>query len=772
MSEVIANSSLKKDVKYTVTIIEENNIKNIVLNKFRKKRILFGRNSNNDIILNSLLVSPNHGFFEFVDEKLKVVDNNSINGIFVNNNRVSEIYLRDGDAIKIDNPASPLAIGVIMIISLGENVDAWQQFALNSKDVVSIGRDVKSDIVLHHVSVALNIANIYKNGDKFILVSNDPTSSILVNGYLLKGQVVLKERDVILIADAKLIYDKGRIFYQMYDRGVGVDAVDIVKTVSVKGKKRDISYHVNLSIKPGEFVAFVGGSGAGKSTFMNCISGVSRPTSGHVYVNGNDLFKNYAVLKKIIGYVPQDDIVFKDLTLYDMLKYSANLRMPDDATMDEKNKRIKEVLEIVELTTKKDVMIRNLSGGQRKRASIAVELLADPKLFFLDEPTSGLDPGTERSLMNILKKMAASGKTIILVTHNTLNLHLCDKICFFGEGGKLCFAGSPRDTLNFFGVNDFVDIYNLISSDVDKWYNTYNNSAYCEKVVVRKSSASFVKQGRNKRSFMKQFITLSKRYAKTILNDRQMLLLLLLQSPFIAYMFALVAPDDMFEGYETTKMMLFAMTIAAIWLGTLNSIQVICKERSILKREYMADLKLSAYFASKLWIQIILCLIQSVLFISVFMYFFGFVPDDGIMTNWPLEMMGSFFLITVCSTCLGLLLSAISKNSSNAVMLAPITLIPQLVLNGSFLPLDGVLEKLSVFILDRWAIQLFGITCDLNSMPNEIQKLQPSYERDPEDYFIFTKVHYMNDIKIIVLMGLVILVACYFLLRRQLNNRR
>lgn len=133
----------------------------------------------------------------------------------------------------------------------------------------------------------------------------------------------------------------------------------------------------------------------------------------------------------MIGYVPQEDIVFDDLTLIDMLRYAANLRMPDDATYIEKENRINAVLGIVELSDKKDVMIRSLSGGQRKRASIAIELIADPKLFFLDEPTSGLDPGTERIIMKTLRKMANSGKTIILVTHNTLNLHLCDKVVFW-----------------------------------------------------------------------------------------------------------------------------------------------------------------------------------------------------------------------------------------------------------------------------------------------------------------------------------------------------
>ncbi len=756
---------------FTITLIEENSIRNISLNKFRKKKILFGRGTNNDIVLNSLLVSPNHGFFEIINGKVKIVDNSSVNGIFVNDNKVVEAFLKDGDAIKIDNPIEPLSIGVIMIVTLGENVNEWQQFDMTSKDTITIGRNSSSDIVINHVSVPLNIANIYVQNNNFILVPSLSTNNILVNGKSISNSLLLKNRDVILIADAKLIFDNGHIYYQLYSRGVEIEAVDIMKTVRVKGKKKDISFHVSMSIKPGEFVAFVGGSGAGKTTFMNCISGVSKPTSGSVYINGNDLFKNYSVLKKIIGYVPQSDIVFDDLTLYDMLKYSANLRMPDDLSIKDREARIEEVLKIVELSDKKDVMIRSLSGGQRKRASIAVELLADPKLFFLDEPTSGLDPGTERNLMNILKKMTKMGKTIILVTHNTLNLHLCDKICFFGKGGKLCFMGTPSETLQFFNVSDFVDIYNLINDDVDSWYNKFNSIN-----TFKKSSnqivSKFYKNNKNKRSFFKQFITLSKRYIKTIVNDKQMLLLLLLQSPFIAYMFAIVAPDDMFEGYETTKMMLFSMTIAAIWLGTLNSIQVICKEKAILKREYMADLKLSAYFASKLVVQVIICAIQSFLFITVFMAAFGFVPDNGIITSWPLEMMFTFFLITVSSTCLGLLLSTLSKNTSNAVMLAPITLIPQLVLNGSFIELNGILEKISFFILDKWAIQLFGISCDLNSMPNEIQKLQPSFVRDIEDCFAFTSSHFWEDTRIVIIMAFVILIICYFTLKWQLESRK
>lgn len=226
---------------FTITLIEENSIRNISLNKFRKKKILFGRGTNNDIVLNSLLVSPNHGFFEIINGKVKIVDNSSVNGIFVNDNKVVEAFLKDGDAIKIDNPIEPLSIGVIMIVTLGENVNEWQQFDMTSKDTITIGRNSSSDIVINHVSVPLNIANIYVQNNNFILVPSLSTNNILVNGKSISNSLLLKNRDVILIADAKLIFDNGHIYYQLYSRGVEIEAVDIMKTVRVKGKKKDIS---------------------------------------------------------------------------------------------------------------------------------------------------------------------------------------------------------------------------------------------------------------------------------------------------------------------------------------------------------------------------------------------------------------------------------------------------------------------------------------------------------------------------------------------------
>lgn len=360
------NKNTKKKIKYIITIIGDNYIKNISLNDYESNKITFGRSEDNDIVLPSLLVSQHHGYFIIDDGSIRVFDENSKNGIFVNSVKAKDSYLNDGDFIKIDNPNNPLSIGILMVITIGEKANKWVSFPLRDKKNVLIGRGEDCDIVFNRISVLLKHAKITKLDKGHYISAYNNKGSIILNNNILVGQKLLKDKDVIIINNIKLIYNKNSILYQLYDEGVRLDAIDIVKTIKVKGKKKDIAQHINFSATPGQFIAFIGGSGAGKSTFLKCISGISKPTSGKVLVNGSDLFNNYSALKNLIGYVPQENIIFNDLTLIDMLKYSANLRMPDDVTYQEKINRINNVLEIVELSDKKDVMIRNLSGGQKK----------------------------------------------------------------------------------------------------------------------------------------------------------------------------------------------------------------------------------------------------------------------------------------------------------------------------------------------------------------------------------------------------------------------
>ena len=208
---------------------------------------------------------------------------------------------------------------------------------------------------------------------------------------------------------------------------------------------------------------------------MDTLNGFRPATEGTVLVNGDDFYANYNAYKNIMGYVPQQDIVYDTLTVEQMLTYAAKLRMPEDSTDEDISQRVNEVIGDVELEGREHLVISQLSGGQRKRVSIAVELLADPKLFFLDEPTSGLDPGMERNMMRLLRKLSNKGKTIVLITHATANLHLCDKVTFLGYGGKLCYFGPPSGALKFFNVTDYTDIYDLISKQAEFFQQKFIN---------------------------------------------------------------------------------------------------------------------------------------------------------------------------------------------------------------------------------------------------------------------------------------------------------
>ena len=626
------------------------------------------------------------------------------------------------------------------------------------------------DIILSPTGVAKHHATIRSKGNKLSIIDEGSVNGVFVNSTKIQSgrEAILQNLDVIHIGNSKVIVFENSLYYQIFERSIRLDAVDIVKRVRVKFKTKEISSHINMNIKPSEFVAFVGVSGAGKSTFMKCISGIDSPTAGTVYLNGEDLHENYEKLKYNIGYVPQDDIVYSNLTLHDMLHYAAKLRMPDNTKYKIRNQRIKEVLEIVQLTEVEHSYIRQLSGGQRKRASIAVELIADPNLFFLDEPTSGLDPGTERNIMKTLQKMSRMGKTIILVTHNTLNLHLCDKVAFFGEGGKLCFYGSPKDALEFFGVDDFVDIYNLISEDGEGWYEKFQNIYNFEKpqILEEKPSNQIINK---KKSFFKQLIVLISRYTKLIFNDFQQMLLLFAQAPIIALALTLVATSDLYVTYEYTRGVMFCMACSCIWLGLLNSIQEICKEKVIIQKEYMADLKLSAYISSKFIVQAILAFIQSLMVVWVFQKVKGqssySILIDGF---WDIQII--CFLAILAASTLGLLISAIVKNGNIALLIVPLLLVPQLLFSGIFFKLEGVTETISNVVICRWAVEGLGTSANLNDLSHLAQRVNPMIKLEPEAFFEFTVEHMHEVIGVMGIMIIVQLLGSYIALRKNINK--
>ncbi len=753
---------------YFLTILDDTGLQTINLSTFGKNKISFGSSFNNDIAISSNSVDDHQGYLEITEYGV-LISNDSLQVPMIGNDNkiIDDVYLSEGSFIKIlskDNQT-----GIIMIMSINKNLDAWETYTLSSGSI-SIGSSGSCDIVLSPAGVAKHHATIHHTSNKTSITDELSLNGVYVNGKTIpqSENIPLNNLDIIFIGNTKLILSDNKLIYQIFEKGIQLDAIDIVKDVKIKFKTRQISSHVSMSIKPSEFVAFVGGSGAGKSTFMKCISGVDRPTSGTVLLNGENLYENYENLKYNIGYVPQDDIVFSNLTLHDTLQYAAKLRMPDNTSAKERNQRIKEVLDIVSLTDFENSYIRQLSGGQRKRASIAVELLADPNLFFLDEPTSGLDPGTERSIMKTLRKMSQMGKTIILVTHNTLNLHLCDKVAFFGDGGHLCFYGSPQEALDFFEVNDFVDIYTLINENLDYWYNKFEDTR--EKVIPKEIQPGKSNNIENKKKpFLKQLIILIKRYIKLISNDIQQLLILFAQAPIVAVLLALVTTDDLYKSYDDTKAILFSLGCASIWLGLLNSVQEICKEKVILQKEHMADLKLSAYLLSKFIVQGILAFIQALLLVFIFQKMAGSSEYSILIDSfWDIQLI--CFLSILSSATMGLFISAFVKNANIAMTIIPLVLVPHLLFSGMLFKLEGVSDFISNFVLCRWTVEGLGTSANLNELTHLVQTINPMIEVETENYFTFTVEHMQHIIFVIILMTLALLLGSYVVLRKNVNK--
>jgi ABC-type multidrug transport system ATPase subunit len=591
-------------------------------------------------------------------------------------------------------------------------------------------------------------AKIIADTNGFYLIDNNSTNGVVVNGKRISGKHYLHEKDIILITNTELVFANGRLTWRVFRGGIRVEAEGITKTVGKS--KKVICDKVSFSIEPCELVAIIGGSGAGKSTVMNCISGYSQPTSGIVRVNNYDLYSNFEAFKYLIGFVPQQDIVFENLTVHDMLIYAAQLRLPTDTNATERLAIVDQVIDTVGLTDRRSALIKQLSGGQKKRASIAVELLSNPRLFFLDEPTSGLDPGIERELIVTLRSMVESGKTVIFVTHSTLNLHLCDKVIVMGAGGKLCFCGGYEDFLEFFEVSDIVDVYNLINDDSGYWENKYSQTRR-DDPIANPIANTVVAKHRVRHDTIRQTLILTQRNLHVLLNDRVRSIMLILQAPLLVWLISVVADGTQFEQYEMTKSLLFALSCSAFWVGLLNSIQEICKERNILRREYMTGLRLDAYVLAKSIAMGLICVIQSFLLTTGFALLIG-LPKEGIVgSSVYLEILLVTFLTALAATSTGILVSAMFRNADRAMAIAPVLLIPQLLFSGLIFTLEGPSKIISWVAACRFSMEAYGSIANLNTLALRIEEQGIIVPHNAEAFYEYTVEHFCFAIGVLLI---------------------
>ncbi len=624
---------------------------------------------------------------------------------------------------------------------------------------LTIGRAANSDIVLDSPAVAATHAILERAGDDLAIIrAAEGVEAILVNGREMR-RAALAAGDQVQIGPHLFIYD-GTALTQYDSQGFRLDVIGMSKEVQTKQGKVRILDDIHFTVMPRELVALVGGSGAGKSTLLDALNGF-RPAQGQVLLNGRDLYEHYDSFRQQIGYVPQSDILPGKLRVEEALRYAAQLRLPADTTPAEREQRITAALETVDLDSPRlrQTRIEQLSGGQRKRVSIAAELLADPKLFFLDEPGSGLDPGLEKKLMYTLRRMADEGRTIIVITHATANIVQVDHVGFLSQG-KLVFFGPPLAAQEFFGVPDFADIYGQIDNQGEKWQQAFTaGSAAHEEYVRGRQQSRPAMQGETAgktrrpslRDTWRQLTTLSRRMTRLILSDRVAFFMALVVMPLVGLLQlgaaeaqaptgdpgivgraaeAAATLTESYTPFRDAHSLLGTMAILAFLAGAFGGSQELLKERSIYLRERMVRLQLLPYLGSKFLVFGGFALLQCLLYLIILSLKVD-LPANGQIFIGFLEIFITLWLTMMVGTATGLLISAVSNTPTLALYLVLIMVFFQYIFGGVLYDLRGEsIEVLSYGAAARWGTLAMGTTTDVVEVAESTVICTPAVEPD------------------------------------------
>jgi ABC-type multidrug transport system ATPase subunit/ABC-type multidrug transport system permease subunit len=731
--------------------------------------LTIGRAPTNDLVLGSRFVSAQHARIDATADGHAITDLGSMNGLLIDGARLPANQPRrlgDGTTIRIGDAATGSFVTLIYRSPRAAAQASTQlRIALAPDGATSIGRR-DAAIVLNNPQVSRRHAVIEGSGGRHRLRDAGSTNGTFVNGQRITSHELVNG-DIIAIGTFRLVY-RGTALEEYDQRGaLRIEARRLKTVVATAQGPRTIMHDVSLAIEPREFVAIVGGSGTGKSTLLKALAGFTPATAGEVRVNEDDFYANLDVYRSVIGYVPQDDILHRGLNVVDALGYVAELRLPPDTSPGDRRQRVERVLDDVDMDQHQTTVIDRLSGGQRKRVSIAAELLADPALFFLDEPTSGLDPGLEKRMMYTLRRLADGGRTIMLVTHATANIVQCDLVAFMA-GGRMVYFGPPRDATTFFQVDDheFAEIYTkldgratpddragwqVVQQDLpdelaahrrefgdaavpslaelwerrfraSHWYDTY----VTERLSGREGAGSrraAQPTGRPRTSLVGQTLVLTRRYAKLMLNDRRNLLLLGVQAPVIGALVALVARRDSFVGENATaaeaRKILFVFATVAVWFGVLNAAREIAKELPIVRRERLAGLRVVPYLVSKVSVALVLLALQAFTLLGIAALKIT-LPTAGVLLPAPLELYLTTFITALAGFALGLAISASSTAPDRANALVPLALVPQILFAGVIFSLGDPVSFeriLSWVTASRWAMDAYGATVHVNDLP-------------------------------------------------------
>ncbi|OSZ60188.1 ABC transporter ATP-binding protein [Streptomyces pharetrae CZA14] len=628
----------------------------------------------------------------------------------------------------------------------------FHQFSLGR--VMRIGRALENDLVVSDLQVSRHHAEFHATPDGRMEIRDlGSHNGTYVNGQPIAkgGSQLLGPADIVGVGHStfRIVGDR---LEEFVDTGeVSFSARHL--TVTVDGGKQ-ILKDVSFGVPEKSLIAVIGPSGSGKSTLLKALTGYRPANQGEVLYDNRNLYKQFAELRQRIGLVPQDDILHKELTVKKALKYAAKLRFPADTTGAEREARIDEVLRELKLDIHKDKKVTSLSGGQRKRVSVALELLTKPSLIFLDEPTSGLDPGMDRDVMQLLRGLADDGRTVLVVTHSVAELALCDKLLVMAPGGSVAYFGPPEEALNFFGYDTWADVFSAFENyrDYDwagRWKGSQHYQMYAADIdavapqPVQMQPMQAIRPPKPQ-GWMSQFITLVRRYVSVIVSDKGFLALMVILPAVLGAVSLLIKPEQGLlpnvnaqtgriipNGTATTVLLILA--VGACFAGAANSVRELIKERVIYERERATGLSRSAYLMSKVFVLGVITVLQGLL-VGVIGFASREIPEEGLILGGAtlIELSLPIMALGFTSMMFGLIISSLVKTAEKTMPLLVMFAIIQVVFTGCLFALNGTVgvNQFSYLMPSRWAVAAAGATLDFNkiSPPEEGADTDPLWE--------------------------------------------
>lgn len=608
--------------------------------------------------------------------------------------------------------------------------------------VVRIGRAPENEIVLDDLLVSRRHAELRRlpDGD-YELTDLGSHNGTYVNGRRIE-QARLEELDVVAVGHG-LFRLAGDSLVEYVDTGkVTFEAVGL----TVEAGDATLVEDVGLSVRECALVGVVGPSGSGKSTLLGALSGIAPAQHGAVYYAGRDLYAQYEELRQRVGVVPQDDVLHLELTVERALEYAAELRFPPDVGQEERRRRVDEVLGELGLEARRRARIERLSGGERKRVSVAVELLTKPSLLFLDEPTSGLDPGYERSLMELLRELADGGRTVVVVTHSVQSIRLCDRVLVLAPGGRMAYFGPAQLAPAYFGREDLQEVFQDLSrAPGADWSGRFRTHPDFERYagVAREPGEADEREPApplTRGGPLGQVSTLVRRSAEVLAGDRRNLALLLLQAPVLGLLMLLALPPGQLEPPPDGSIRLAAkgglvlliLVLGITWLGASNAAREIVKELPLFRRERAVGLSIPAYLSAKVAVLSAVTVLQAVVLVLLATARQK-GPADAVALGSPrLELIAVVALAGLAAMSLGLVVSALATRVDRAMTVLPVLIIVEMVLAmGGVFPevvRQPVLKQLTYVAGTQWGFSAAASTTGLG----DLEPLNALAEEVPE----------------------------------------